>query len=195
MSATPGKLLVISGPSGSGKSTIINKLRTHPLVSVSVSVATRTPRAGEVDGTDYHFVTVERFRAQHAAGEFVETNDVFANGNLYGSLRSELDKALQRDGRVYIMEVDVDGAHNIREAGYDGGTYVFIEVPREELEQRLRGRQTDDEAEIARRLGRADDEARRAREHAGTTIIPNHNVDDAVEAILDLVDLAPPSHA
>lgn len=195
MSTTPGKLLVISGPSGSGKSTIINKLREHQQVDVSVSVATRTPRAGEVDGTDYHFVSVERFRELLAEGAFVETNDVFANGNLYGSLRSELDEALQRDGRVYIMEVDVDGAHNIREAGYDHGTYVFIEVPRDELERRLRGRKTDDEAQITKRLGRADDEARRAREHAGTHIIENHNVDDAVEAILELVGLAPPSHA
>jgi len=194
--STPGKLLVISGPSGSGKSTIINRLREHPKVSVSVSVATRRPRANETDGVDYKFVSVERFRELHAQGAFVETNDVFGNGNLYGSLRSELDAALQRPGDVYIMEVDVEGAEAIRQAGYADGTFVFIQPPsRAELERRLRGRGTDDEAEIERRLGRAEEEAAFARAHPGTHVVENHDVDDAVEAILELVGLAPPSRA
>ncbi|MCB9898322.1 MAG: guanylate kinase [Planctomycetes bacterium] len=192
-SSTAGRLLVISGPSGSGKSTIIRTLRDHPQVEVSVSVTTRRPREGEVDGRDYHFVERDEFMAMHRDGRFIETNDVFGNGNLYGSLKSELDEALARPGLVYVMEVDVDGAHNIRAAGYDG-TYVYIAPPSpDELARRLRGRATDDEAEIARRLGRAAKEERQAGMD-GSRIVVNETVEQAVDEILGLVKLARQPH-
>lgn len=188
-----GRLLVISGPSGSGKSTIIRTLRAHPRVRVSVSVTTRRARAGEVDHHDYHFVDDSTFRRYHAEGRFIETNDVFGNGNKYGSLRSELDQALAEAGLVYVMEVDVDGAHNIRAAGYEG-TYVYIAPPSpDELARRLRGRATDDEAEIARRLGRAASEAEKAKKD-GSHIVVNTTVEEAVDEILALVGLDPQPH-
>jgi len=194
MSSSPrkpsqGRLLIVSGPSGSGKTSIIERLREHPQVRVSVSVTTRTPRAGEVDGRDYTFVDRARFREMAAQGLFVETNDVFSNGNLYGSLRSELDAALATPGLCYCMEVDVVGARNIRKAGYDG-RHVFIAPPSQAvLEERLRNRGTDDEAAIARRLGRAAEE-RALAEQDGAFIVVNDRLDEAVDRVLDHVGLA-----
>lgn len=191
--ATSGRLLVISGPSGSGKSTIIDRLREHPSVSVSVSATTRPPRANEVDGRDYHFVDRAKFLSMEREGRFIETNEVFGNGHHYGSLRSELEQALARPGHVYIMEVDVDGARAIRDKGY-AGTYVFIAPPSQaELERRLRARGTDDDAEIRRRLGRASTEVKRA-EDAGSHIVVNSTIERSVAEILALVDLAPIPH-
>lgn len=188
MTTATGRLLVISGPSGSGKTSIIERLRQHPQVSVSVSVTTRPKRNGEVDGRDYHFVDRERFVDLLDQGAFIETNDVFGVGNLYGSLRSELDEALAQPGRVYIMEVDVIGARNIRAAGYEG-LHVFITPPsREVLEQRLRARGTDDDSAIEYRLARADHELEVAGQE-GATIVTNHDIEDAAGEILNLLGL------
>ena len=188
MTDTPGQLLIVSGPSGSGKTSIIERLREHPQVEVSVNVTTRSPRDGEVDGRDYTFVDRDRFLAMKEQGLFVETNDVFTNGNLYGSLRSELVDALSREGVCYIMEVDVVGARNIRLAGFDG-LHVFIAPPSPEvLERRLRDRGTDDEAAIAKRLGRAAEEHRLALQD-GADIVVNDVLETAVETILDKLGL------
>ena len=188
MTATPGQLLIVSGPSGSGKTSIIERLREHPQVEVSVNVTTRSPRAGELNGRDYTFVDRDRFLEMKEQGLFVETNDVFTNGNLYGSLRSELVEALAREGVCYIMEVDVVGARNIRQAGFDG-LHVFIAPPSPEvLERRLRDRGTDDEAAIAKRLGRAAEEHRLAQQD-GADIVVNDVLDSAVETILDKLGL------
>lgn len=188
MSTRTGRLVVISGPSGSGKTSIIERLRRHPAVSVSVSVTTRQRRPAEVDGRDYSFVTRERFGQLFQQGAFVETNDVFGVGNLYGSRRSQLEEALVSPGLVYIMEVDVVGAGNIRKAGYEG-LHLFIAPPsRQVLEQRLRDRGTDDALAIEKRLARAEDERREA-EAQGATIIVNHSIEDAVQEILRLLGL------
>jgi guanylate kinase len=183
-----GQLLIVSGPSGSGKTSIIERLREHPQVEVSVNVTTRSARQGEVHGRDYTFVDRDRFLEMKQSGLFVETNDVFTNGNLYGSLRSELADALARAGVCYIMEVDVVGARNIRQAGY-GGLHVFIAPPSPEvLEKRLRDRGTDDEEAIAKRLGRAAEEHRLA-EQDGADIVVNDVLESAVETILGKVGL------
>lgn len=185
-----GQLVVISGPSGSGKTSIIERLREHPRVRVSVSVTTRKPRAGEVDGRHYTFVDRDTFLQMNAAGRFVETNDVFGNGSLYGSDKRELDEALAEPGCVYIMEVDTLGARHIREAGY-AGTYIFIAPPDDAtLEQRLRSRGTDDDLEIRRRLGRANEEREMARADNALIVI-NDEIDAAARRILDEVGLSP----
>ncbi len=192
MTSRGGQLLIISGPSGSGKTSIIERLRKHPLVKVSVSVATRVPRENEQNGRDYTFVSRDEFVEMKEQGLFVETNDVFTNGNLYGSLRSELDAALAEDHVCYIMEVDVVGARNIRTSGYTG-THLFIAPPSGEvLETRLRRRGTDDETAIAARLGRAAEE-RRLAEEDGATIVINDELDAAVTHILNLVGLSGPT--
>ena len=193
MNGERGMLLIVSGPSGSGKTSIIERLRAHPQVKVSVSVTTRTPRENEVDGRDYTFVTRERFLEMNEQQLFVETNDVFSNGNLYGSLKSELDEALVTPGLCYIMEVDVVGARNIRDyveaAGHEG-LHVFIAPPSQEvLETRLRRRGTDDETAIEGRLGRAAEE-RRLAEADEAVIVVNDDLDAAVERVLDAVGLA-----
>ena len=188
MSATRGQLVVMSGPSGSGKTTIKNRLAQHPRIKLAISVTTRPLRNGEANDKDYHFVSREEFRAMNEQGRFLETNDVFSNGHLYGSLRSEMEAALADADTVYLMEVDVTGAHNIK-AATNGGTYVFIAPPSAEvLEQRLRRRATDSDEAIERRLARAAEERLQA-EADGSTIVVNENVDAAVRELLALIGL------
>ncbi|HTE05955.1 MAG TPA: guanylate kinase [Planctomycetota bacterium] len=192
MSAPRGKLVVMSGPSGSGKTTIKERLRRHPSVKVAVTVTTREPRVGERPDVDYHFVSRETFLAMKAAGLFVETNDVFGNGHFYGSLRRELEDALADPDCVYVMEVDVTGAANLRKAGFDG-TFLFIAPPSMVvLERRLRERNTDAEHAIERRLARASQEME-ASKAAGSTIVVNEAVDATVAQIFTLLGLLEPA--
>jgi guanylate kinase len=188
MSGNAGQLVVMSGPSGSGKTTIKQRLAKHARIKLAISVTTRLQRSGETNDTDYHFVTREKFVAMHEQGCFLETNDVFSNGHLYGSLRSEMETALADPDCVYLMEVDVTGAHNIKDATSDG-IYVFIAPPSAEvLEQRLRERATESAEAIERRLARAADERRQA-EADGSTIVVNQDVDQAVREVLALIGL------
>ncbi len=185
--ARRGRLVVMSGPSGSGKTTIKERLRRHPDVEVAVTVTTRPPRAGEVDGRDYHFVGREEFLRLKAEGRFAETNDVFGTGHLYGSLRDELERALAQE-RTYLIEVDVTGARNLRRAGYDG-TYLFIAPPgMEVLERRLRARGTDDEAAITSRLARAREELAVAQKD-GSHVVVNNDLEQAVREVFALAGL------
>jgi len=190
MNASAGRLVVISGSSGSGKSSIITRLKVHPQVRVSVSATTRPKREGEVDGVHYHFMDEATFLERNRRGEFVETNDVFGAGNLYGSLKAELDRALLRAGEVYIMEVDVVGAESIAAAGYEGAHFFILAPTRSVLEQRLRDRGTDSEEAIERRLATADKEESMAREN-GATLITNEDINEAVKTILVKLDLDP----
>ena len=155
--AKTGQMLVISGPSGSGKTSICRELLKDSRVTFSVSATTRAPRTGEVDGRDYHFVTPEYFREQMRAGNFIEHAEVY--GNMYGTLRSPMDEAIAR-GEVYLVEIDVQGALQLKALG-EPGLYVFIAPPNmEELRRRLVGRATDATEVIERRLKKAEDELR-----------------------------------
>jgi guanylate kinase len=188
--ARQGRLVVISGPSGSGKTTIKRRLAQHPAIKVAVTVTTRRPRAGEVADQAYHFVDRETFLLMQGKGLFAETNDVFSNGHLYGSLKAELEQALADLHTVYLMEVDVTGARNLKAAGYSG-TYVFIAPPdMATLERRLRERGTDDPSAIEARLTRAQEEMRLARDD-GSHIVVNRAVDEAVAEVLRLIGLGP----
>ena len=180
--ARRGRLVVMSGPSGSGKTTIKERLRCHPDVRVAVTVTTRPPRAGEVNGRDYRFVTREEFLRMQREGLFAETNDVFGTGHLYGSLRADIDAELAEPGRVLLIEVDLTGATNLRKAGYEG-TYVFIAPPAlDVLEKRLRSRGTDDESAIRSRLDRARKELEEARA-VGSQVIVNSDLEQAVREV------------
>jgi len=188
MSTARGQLVVMSGPSGTGKTTIKERLRLHPSVKVAVTVTTREPRKGEIPDRDYHFVSREKFLQMKAQDLFAETNDVFGNGHLYGSLRAELDAALAQPGRVYLMEVDVTGAENLRKAGF-AGTFLFIAPPdMEVLEHRLRERRTESEEAIRHRLARAAEEMA-ASKAAGSTIVVNETIDATVAQIFRLLGL------
>jgi guanylate kinase len=145
-----GKLYVIAAPSGAGKTSLLQALmRRRPGVEFSVSCTTRQPRPGETDGKDYHFISREEFERLQAAGEFIEHANVF--GNLYGTRRSVVEAALTA-GRDLILEIDWQGARQVRER-LPEAVQVFILPPsRAELETRLRKRGSDDEDAITRRL-------------------------------------------
>lgn len=148
-----GRVLLVSGPSGSGKSTLCKRLLLDPRVEFSVSATTRPMRAGEQDGREYHFVSKERFRQLIEQGAFIEHAEV--HGNLYGTLKEPMQRALE-NGRVYLVEIDVQGALQLRQLGIEG-VYVFIDVPSMEvLRQRLVARGTDAPDVIARRLAKAE---------------------------------------
>ncbi len=149
-----GGLIVVSGPSGSGKTTIARTLlRDMPSFRFSVSATTRPMRTGEREGVDYHYLSRDEFQRRVAAGEFVEWEEVY--GNLYGTLRVEVDGALAR-GQNLLFDVDVKGALSIKER-YPGALLIFIRPPsRAMLEARLRARSTEDESTVLRRLARTD---------------------------------------
>jgi guanylate kinase len=171
---------VITGPSGVGKGTLINGLlERKPGLELSVSATTRPPRPGEVDGRDYHFLSEEEFEDRVRRGDFAE-HAVYA-GNRYGTLRSELD----RPGRGTVLEIDLQGARQIRES-LPEALQVFIAPPsREDLRRRLEGRGSDTPEQIRDRLAVADDELAAQDEFAHVVVN-----DDLERAVQELVDLA-----
>ena len=179
-----GRMVVISGPSGSGKSTICSRLLPDPRVVFSVSATTRKPREGEVDGRNYHFLTREEFKRRVERGEFVEHAEVY--GNMYGTLRAPMETALA-EGKVYLLEIDVQGANQLRALGVPG-TYVFIAPPDfEELRRRLKARGTESPEMLERRLHKAEDEWRERGKY--DHIVVNDDVDRAVAEVRRLIGL------
>lgn len=178
MGATP-RLFVISGPSGAGKGTLLAELRRQrPDLGLTVSATTRSPRPGEVDGTSYYFLSDEEFRRRIAAGEFVEWAEV--HGHLYGTLVSEVKRLLAK-GHSLVLEIDVQGALNVRKV-YPDAVLIFIEPPSlEALEERLRGRGTEDEASIELRLKNARHEMELADQY--DVRIVNDTVDRAAQEL------------
>ncbi|MCQ9155790.1 guanylate kinase [Acidomonas methanolica] len=152
--ARRGVCLVISAPSGAGKSTIANALRAaDPLLSHSVSVTTRAPRPGERDGVHYHFRDLDSFRAMAAAGELIEWAEVFGRG--YGTPRAPVETALA-NGMDMVFDIDWQGHRQLRDALPGDVVSLFVLPPSvAELERRLRGRASDDPAEIERRMAAA----------------------------------------
>ena len=161
-----GTLLIVSGPSGSGKTTLCRRAEADGLTAYSISCTTRSPRPGEQDGVDYHFLTPEVFAAKVAAGEFLEHATV--HGNSYGTLKADIIDLLQQ-GKNVVMDIDVQGAASIRacDDAIISRAYadVYIHVPSAELEARLRGRQTDSEEVIQLRLHNAAEEDARQGEY------------------------------
>jgi guanylate kinase len=156
MSGEEAKVFVITGPSGVGKGTLIKMLRERvPDLALSVSATTRSPREGEVDGRDYHFLTEEQFQERRDADDFLE----FAtySGNHYGTLNSELERCLDK-GRSVVLEIEVQGAQQVRQSKPDS-VQIFIAPPDESvLRDRLQGRGTDSAEAIDRRLKVAEQE-------------------------------------
>lgn len=148
-----GLLVVISGPSGAGKGTIYHAvIEKMPEIRKSISVTTRNPRPGEIDGVHYHFKTVEQYRQMIANGEFLETAEVYEN--YYGTPKAPVFEIL-KNGDDVMFEVDVIGAKQIK-AKYPECVSIFIMTPSfEVLEKRLRGRKTENEDSIRTRLGSA----------------------------------------
>ncbi len=146
----PGLLLVLSAPSGAGKTTLAHRLlKETPGAVFSISVTTRRPRGKEREGVDYHFVDVATFQAKIERGEFVEWAEV--HGHFYGSPQSVVDEARTRKG-VAIFDIDVQGGQAIKRKHPDAVTVFVLPPSMEELERRLRDRQTDSDETIRRRM-------------------------------------------
>lgn len=180
-----GTALVISGPSGAGKSTVCKRLmEIEEDLHFSVSCTTRSPRKGEENGVDYHFLSRDEFDEKVSRGEFLEFAEV--HGEMYGTLREEVEKYV-RARRNVLLDIDVQGARQVRSRiinsmlGYYT-EYVFVGPPSfEELEKRLRGRGTDSEEVIQRRLKNAVKELEAWNEY--TYLVINGEVEDAVNQL------------
>ena len=176
--------MVVTGPSGVGKGTLIRTLRERfPGLELSVSATTRAPRPGEEDGVDYHFLSASEFERRLAAGEFLEHAEYA--GNRYGTLYSEIGRARERGAKALVLEIEVQGARQVRDA-LPAAVQVFLAPPSEEaLRTRLVGRGADQPEQIERRLEVATGElaARDEFEH----VIVNDRLDEAVEELVALV--------
>ena len=182
---TRGTLIVISGPSGAGKTTLLKKLFERcPGLLTSVSATTRPPRPGERHGVDYYFLTPEEFQRRSSAGEFLECYEVFGRGYWYGTLTSEVAPSLEA-GKSIVLEVDVQGAMAVVQR-YSEAITIFVHPSSpEELERRLRGRGTESEESIQRRLEVARRELACADRYQYQVI--NDDVDRAVQEICDII--------
>jgi guanylate kinase len=150
-----GKVFVITGPSGVGKGTLIEQLLERiPELELSTSATTREPRPGEVDGRDYHFLSPEEFRRRLEAGDFLEHASY--SGNYYGTLRDEVEGRVRRCHSV-VLEIEVQGARQVRDALGADAVLIFIAPPEEAvLRERLEMRGTDSREDIEQRLRTAE---------------------------------------
>ncbi|HEY9908520.1 MAG TPA: guanylate kinase [Thermosynechococcaceae cyanobacterium] len=157
-----GKLIVLTGPSGVGKGTLVRSLlQRHPELFLSVSVTTRSPREGEIDGISYSFINRSTFERMVAKGELLEWAE-FA-GNYYGTPRHAVEERIRQGGWV-ILEIELEGARQIRKTFPDALRMFILPPSLPELEHRIRNRGQDSEAAIARRLDRALEEIAAADE-------------------------------
>ena len=178
-----GKLFVISAPSGAGKSSLIDALlRDDPSVKLSISYTTRAPRPGEQNGREYHFVDDAAFLAMRSSGEFLESAEV--HGYRYGTSKNVIREALER-GQDLILEIDWQGARQVRSL-YPDCVGIFILPPSfEELERRMRARGQDSEAVIRRRLENAREELTHAEEFDYAII--NKDFDTARRELAEII--------
>lgn len=177
-------VVVLSSPSGGGKSSITKRLLAERSdAGYSVSATTRSPRPGETDGAAYHFLTREEFARRVDAGEFLE--HATYNGHAYGSL-VEAVREVTRSGRHVLLDIEVVGAHMVRER-FPDAVLIFVVPPTGAvLAQRLRGRGTEDDAVVRARLERALDELDAAPEY--DYVVVNDVLDDAVRAVNAILD-------
>lgn len=179
-----GVLLVLSGPSGAGKGTICHKLREKRNdLSYSVSATTRAPRKGEVDGKDYFFITIDRFKEMIANDEMLEYAEIY--GNYYGTPKPYVMNILDQ-GKDVVLEIDPQGALQIKKH-FPDAVFVFIVPPSlDELTKRIYNRGTDSEEVIKRRLSAATSELEYASKY--DYIIVNDEVEKATNKVSNIID-------
>ena len=178
-----GKIVVISGPSGGGKGTVVKALKEiMPDLGVSVSATTRNPREGEADGREYYFVTHETFERMLSDGDILEHTTYC--GNYYGTPRKEAER-ITGEGRDLILEIEVDGAAQVKKIFPDCVTVMLIPPSISVLEDRLRGRGTETEEVILQRLARAKEELLQMKNY--DYIVVNNSVEEAAEQIRNIL--------
>lgn len=180
------KIIIITAPSGSGKTTIVKRLlESYPKLAFSISACTRNPRAGEQNGKDYHFLQEEDFLSKIKEDAFIEWEMVYT-GKYYGTLKSELQRIWDA-GRYPLVDIDVQGALNIKQKYPEDSISLFIRAPSmEELERRLVNRGTENEHTLKERLDKAADELTYAPKF--DRIIVNDQLDRAVEEIKSIIE-------
>ena len=179
-------LLVISGPSGVGKGTLLHRIFAEsglPL-TMSVSATTRKSRPGEIDGIDYHFLSLADFESKRHAGEFLECFEVFGTGTWYGTLRKTVEDGLAA-GHWIVLEIDVQGARKVKEQFPEAITCFIEPKSIDILKERLRGRGTESEEAMQRRLATAMEELRHADEFEHRIV--NDDLDTAVEEMIAIL--------
>ena len=176
--------VILSSPSGGGKTTIAHKLLSlRKDLGYSVSCTTRPPREGELNGRDYHFLAVDKFRRGQDAGEFAESAEV--HGHLYGTLRAEVARVLS-SGRHVIMDIDVQGAQQFS-AAFPESVLIFILPPSADaLIGRLTARGTEDAKSLIRRFRSAKEELKSIDLYE--YVVVNDQIDSAVAAISSIID-------
>ena len=179
-----GLLILISGPSGTGKGTVCDLLRQkHPEISYSISATTRQPRPGEQDGVNYYFYTKDKFREMIDQGQLLEWAEVY--GNFYGTPKQKVLDRLEA-GEDILLEIDTQGALNVMKV-IPKGLFIFLLPPSlEELAARLKGRGTETEESLHRRLGAAVDEIKLATKYR--YVVVNDKVEDAQETIAKIIE-------
>lgn len=177
------RVFIISAPSGSGKSTLVGRLlRADPNLIFSVSYTTRAPRGAEVNGQQYHFVGRADFEAMIERDEFLEHACVFEN--YYGTHRSVVDQG-EREGKDVVLDIDVQGARQLRTRVPEAISIFILAPSREELEKRLRSRSEDSDAVISRRLAEAANEIRDYKDY--DYVLVNEDVNVASELLYSIV--------
>lgn len=184
MSEIGKNLIVISGPSGCGKDTIVKSIiRKDNRFVLSVSATTRAKRPYEVDGVDYIFLSTQEFINKISKGEFLE-HTMYCN-NYYGTLKSQIEQKIA-DGKIVVLVIEVEGAANVKKV-YPDALTIFIAPPSlEELERRLRERDTEDDDTIKQRLFKANEEL--GFKSSYDYIVENNYVEQCAESIIKIFD-------
>ena len=180
-----GKVIIVSAPSGAGKTSIVKHVLQYlPELRFSTSATTRTMREGEVNGKDYHFLSVDDFKKGIERNDFLEWEEVYRN-QFYGTLKSEIQR-IWDEGKTVIFDVDVKGGLNIKKYFGDNALAIFVEPPTvQELENRLRKRGTETDESLRKRVEKAEYELSFAPKF--DKIILNDNLDDAREEMLHTI--------
>lgn len=181
-----GKLIVFSAPSGSGKTTIVQHLLQEESLNLdfSISATSRDKRGQEIDGKDYHFISLQEFKNHIDQDDFVEWEEVYSN-NFYGTLKSEVER-IWAEGKHAIFDIDVVGGLRVKRKFPEQTLAVFVKTPSiEEMEKRLRARKTDSEEKIQERVAKAEREIKFAPDF--DVILVNDNLETAKQEAVSIV--------